>query len=102
METLPIDIVNKILEYDGRIKYRNGKYINQINKSDDIYEILLTIQIPIFSTRFGVQRSEVSFTTSKYDKYDLMVCRNSLTGDIAMRYHKFKHGFVYEVFTIKE
>ena len=26
----PQDIIIKILEYDGRIKYRNGKFINQI------------------------------------------------------------------------
>jgi hypothetical protein len=28
---LPKELINIILEYDGRIKYRNGKYINQLN-----------------------------------------------------------------------
>ena len=28
---LPKELINIILEYDGRIRYRNGKYINQLN-----------------------------------------------------------------------
>ena len=41
--SLPMDIINKILDYDGSIKYRNGKYINQISKTDKRYEMLLNI-----------------------------------------------------------
>ena len=36
----PKEIINIILEYDGRIRYRNGKYIEQINKEDKIYECI--------------------------------------------------------------
>jgi hypothetical protein len=39
-DLLPLEIVHRILEYDGRIKYRNGKYMNQISPDDDRYAML--------------------------------------------------------------
>ena len=35
---LPIEIVNIILDYDGRIKYRDGKYTDQINTQGKKYQ----------------------------------------------------------------
>ena len=40
MNRLPLDIIHCILEYAGRIKYRNGKYMNQIAQDDYRYEML--------------------------------------------------------------
>ena len=31
ISNIPIDIVNKILEYDGRIKYRKGEFVDIIH-----------------------------------------------------------------------
>ena len=43
MVLLPLEIVHRILEYDGRIKPRNGKYMNQIAQDDIRYEMLKQI-----------------------------------------------------------
>ena len=43
MNRLPLELVHHILEYDGRIKYRNGKYMNQIAPDDDRYKMLQTV-----------------------------------------------------------
>jgi hypothetical protein len=42
-ENLPIDIINHILLYTGVIKFRNGKYIDQIPKTDERYRFLDSI-----------------------------------------------------------
>ena len=54
MNLLPLEIVHRILAYDGRIKYRHGKYMNQIAQDDDRYEMLLTLPI-IFPYPYHVQ-----------------------------------------------
>ena len=38
-----MDIVQHILQYDGRMKFRNGVFMNQISKMDVRYELILAI-----------------------------------------------------------
>ena len=40
---LPGDVVNLILEYNGRIKFRKGKYVDQVNTDDPKYDNLKQI-----------------------------------------------------------
>ena len=42
-QNLPNELIHIILLYDGKIKYRNGKYINQILQDDKRYHIFETI-----------------------------------------------------------
>ena len=43
MDRFPLDIVHLILEYVGYMKYRNGKYMNQLAQDDKRYFMLLKI-----------------------------------------------------------
>jgi hypothetical protein len=40
---IPKELLHIILDYDGRIKFRKGKYMNQIQKKDDRYDIIRNI-----------------------------------------------------------
>ena len=46
MDNLPKDIIILILKFDGRIKYRKGKYVDCISKNDHRYNILSMLKIP--------------------------------------------------------
>jgi hypothetical protein len=50
---IPDELINLILEYDGRIKYRKNEYVNIIHKHDTRYNIIepiLTKKIKILET----------------------------------------------------
>ena len=50
---IPTDVLNIILEYDGRIKYKNGKYVNVIHKNDERYNIIT----PVISKKMVIMKN---------------------------------------------
>ena len=53
MKVLPKELLHIILELDGRIKYRNGQYVNIIHKYDERYDMinqLISKKIEILKT----------------------------------------------------
>jgi len=52
----PFELVIKILEYDGSIKYRYGKFMNQICRDDKRYDLLGSISQfnPVFYSNYPI------------------------------------------------
>ena len=50
---IPNELLDIILEYDGRIKYKKGKYVNIIHKHDDRYKIIT----PIISKKMEITKT---------------------------------------------
>jgi hypothetical protein len=53
ISNIPNELLNIILEYDGNIKYKYGKYVNIIHKNDERYNMitpLITKKIEIMKT----------------------------------------------------
>jgi len=50
---IPDELLDIILKYDGRIKYKNGKFINIIHKNDERYNILK----PIISKKIKIMET---------------------------------------------
>jgi len=47
-QNLPLEVLHKVLEYDGKIVHRRGKYIDRISSDDRRYRLLRKIPKPIF------------------------------------------------------
>lgn len=89
---LPFDMVKKILEYEGSMKYRHGRFITQIHKTDFRYPILRTIPRKLI-TKYGTSIVELSVKNS------LVVYDESYIGLNEIIYKIFYHGFPENKYT---
>lgn len=58
---IPKDLLHIILEYDGRIKYRHGKYVDIIHKRDYRYNIVAPVMHKKMEIMKNMQRDGASF-----------------------------------------
>lgn len=58
---VPEELIHIILSYDGRIKYKDGKYVNIIHKNDERYNIIT----PIISKKIKIMQ-KIQFSESGF------------------------------------
>jgi hypothetical protein len=105
MEQLPTEIVHRILEYNGMVKCRNGKYIYQISPDDTRYKMLQTIpkivpnvigwciSLKTIVTSYGRKNIYFNKFLSSYSDDVSLVFTN--TSDTSSYYKFIKEGYCY-------
>lgn len=76
MDKLPIDIIHRILDYDGKIKYRNGIYMNQIPCNDTRYGMLHKLASKSFEKQLSDNGDIIYKTRVELTKFTLMCIHN--------------------------
>jgi len=69
---IPKDLLHIILEYDGKIKYKNGRYVNIIHKNDERYDIIT----PIVSKKIEIIKRTELCDLGFYFEFGFDACRN--------------------------
>ena len=64
-QCIPKELIHIILEYDGRIKYQNGKYVNIIHKYDERYESVN----PLVSKKMQIMKTIESHGSKFYFEF---------------------------------
>ena len=69
---IPSELLHIILAYDGRIKYKNGKYVNIIHKNDERYNIIT----PIISKKIKIMQNIELSDTGFYFEFGFDICKS--------------------------
>jgi hypothetical protein len=95
---LPEILIHKIINYTDVLSYRNGKYIDRINKKDNRYNLLQKIPRPIY-----VGKNKILFRLINYNMAGYLI-EYEITKDVIKLNVKFCYreldGFE-RYFTIK-
>jgi len=109
MNRLPQEIVHHILEFAGKVKYRNGKYMYQISNDDERYTMLLKMPkiMPNVIQGWSIAITPIQSSSGKkksiyYNKY---VCSYSevepyitvRTNGISDYYNFSQQGYCYNI-----
>ena len=62
---IPKDLLHLILDYDGRIKYRKGLYINILHKHDERYNIIK----PLIGKKIEIMKNVELFDSGFYFEF---------------------------------
>ena len=76
MNQFPLEIVHHIFEYTGKIKYRNGKYMNQISNNDKRYDMLQKLSLKTFDKRIFDNGELIYKTRVNLTKFTLILLEN--------------------------
>jgi hypothetical protein len=66
---IPKELIHIILEYDGRIKYRNGEYVNIIHKNDERYNIIS----PLINKKMEIKKTMEIYENGFYFEFDYQI-----------------------------
>jgi len=69
---IPTELLDIILAYDGRIKYKKGKYVNIIQKNDERYDIIT----PIVSKKMEIMKRAEIVGPGFYFEFGFDTCKN--------------------------
>ncbi len=88
LTNIPLELYYRILEYEGSVKLRNGKYIKQISKDDNRYKMLKNI------VKLNVHQSLMSPTS--YLKYIIFSnnCTLAVRFSNEYRYHSYTYRYI--------
>jgi len=69
---IPTELLDIILQFDGRIKYRNGNFINIIHNKDERYNII----IPIISKKMKIMETIELCELGFYFQFCFNACKS--------------------------
>ena len=83
---LPLEIIDIILQYDGRIKYRNGEFVNVIHPN--LLKMYSALIVPLLKKKININKS------IKYKTHEYFINVND--DPLLIRNRKIEEAFYFE------